>query len=224
MLSSRLAGSPPPAVSALQSLAETPRERTGRHARVFQALSTGSIPVARFAPRAGFRLADPATTSGRSTDRSTTARAERPAAALLGANGAESKPPFTTTDAGWEPGARRRYINAATTVHPAVGGTDFRGRTSAPPWRQPHTTRGVCLVRETFRCRCGRPRRVDRRSGPRERQRGRPSLCRRAAERRPPLPGVAVRSVAGILASTRYQEPGPGTRTRLAVKGSEPYT
>jgi hypothetical protein len=29
-------------------LAGSPRERTGRHGRAFQALSTGSIPVARF--------------------------------------------------------------------------------------------------------------------------------------------------------------------------------
>jgi hypothetical protein len=48
VLSSHLAGSPPPAVSALSSLSWNPRERTSRHPRVFQALSTGSIPVARF--------------------------------------------------------------------------------------------------------------------------------------------------------------------------------
>ena len=56
VLSSDLTGTPPPAVSALWSIAETPRERTGRHARVFQALSTGSIPVARLRRRAEFAL------------------------------------------------------------------------------------------------------------------------------------------------------------------------
>ena len=72
----------------------------------------------------------------------------------------------------------------AQTVHPAIGGTEFLGRTSAPPWRQPHdtldcrgcgsslagrrekvwrtTTRGVCVVVEVFRCRCGKGRHIKR--------------------------------------------------------------
>jgi hypothetical protein len=62
--------------------------------------------------------------------------------------------------------------------------TPFEGRTSALPWEGPRptleckrcgsslagrreavataTTRGVCLVRETFRCKCGRGRWVER--------------------------------------------------------------
>lgn len=62
--------------------------------------------------------------------------------------------------------------------------TPFEGRTSAVPWTGPQvsldctrcgsslagrreavakvTTRGVCLVREIFRCRCGRGRWVER--------------------------------------------------------------
>ena len=62
--------------------------------------------------------------------------------------------------------------------------TPFEGRTSSVPWRQPHdtlecrrrgsslagrreavekvTTRGVCLVREIFRCRCGKGRWIER--------------------------------------------------------------
>ena len=60
----------------------------------------------------------------------------------------------------------------------------YSGRTAAVPWRRPHeelscrrcgtrlaghreaveqvTTRGVCFVREVFRCRCGRNRWVER--------------------------------------------------------------
>ena len=60
----------------------------------------------------------------------------------------------------------------------------YEGGTSSPPWRRPHdpleckrcgsslagrreavlktTTRGVCFVREVFRCRCGRGRWVER--------------------------------------------------------------
>ena len=63
-------------------------------------------------------------------------------------------------------------------------GTEYLGATSRPPWRPPHdpltcrgcgsslagrrkavqkvTTRGVCLVREVFRCRCGRGRWIER--------------------------------------------------------------
>jgi hypothetical protein len=62
--------------------------------------------------------------------------------------------------------------------------TEYLGRTSAPPWTGPRpsleckrcgsslagrreaverqTTRGMCLVREIFRCRCGRGRWIDR--------------------------------------------------------------
>jgi hypothetical protein len=62
--------------------------------------------------------------------------------------------------------------------------TPFEGRTSAPPWEGPRptleckrcgsslagqreavekiTTRGVCFVREVFRCRCGRGRWIER--------------------------------------------------------------
>jgi hypothetical protein len=69
---------------------------------------------------------------------------------------------------------------------PAINthGNDYRGRTSTPAWRLPHdalecrgcgsslvgrreavwrdTSRGIALVVETFRCRCGRGRRVER--------------------------------------------------------------
>ena len=71
----------------------------------------------------------------------------------------------------------------ATTVHRALDDLPFEGRTSAVPWTGPQdtleckqcgssltgrreavkvTTRGVCLVREIFRCRCGRGRWVER--------------------------------------------------------------
>jgi hypothetical protein len=70
------------------------------------------------------------------------------------------------------------------TVHRALDDLPFEGRTSAVPWTGPLppleckrcgsnlagrreaveqiTTRGVCLVREIFRCRCGRGRWVER--------------------------------------------------------------
>jgi hypothetical protein len=66
----------------------------------------------------------------------------------------------------------------------AIDSTDFQGRTSPRPWRLPTdtlecarcgsslagrreavkrtTTRGICMVVETFRCRCGRGRRIER--------------------------------------------------------------
>jgi hypothetical protein len=69
----------------------------------------------------------------------------------------------------------------ATTL---LDGSEFAGRTSAVPWTGPLdsleckrcgsslagrreavqkiTTRGVCLVREIFRCRCGRGRWIER--------------------------------------------------------------
>ena len=72
----------------------------------------------------------------------------------------------------------------ATTVHLALDDLPFEGRTSAVPWTWPVpsleckrcgsnlagrreavqkvTTRGVCLVREIFRCRCGRGRWIER--------------------------------------------------------------
>ena len=64
---------------------------------------------------------------------------------------------------------------------------DYRGKTSSPPWRLPHdtldcrvcgsslvgrreavrrrTTRGVAVVVEVFRCRCGRGRHIKREAG-----------------------------------------------------------
>ena len=72
----------------------------------------------------------------------------------------------------------------ATTVHRALDDLPFKGRTSAVPWTGQHpsleckrcgsslagrreavakvTTRGVCLVREVFACRCGRGRWIER--------------------------------------------------------------
>lgn len=63
-------------------------------------------------------------------------------------------------------------------------GSPFAGRTSTPPWRQPHdpldcrrcgsslhgrreavrrdTTKGIRFITEVFRCRCGRGRHVKR--------------------------------------------------------------
>ena len=66
----------------------------------------------------------------------------------------------------------------------AFDGSEYLGRTAAVPWQPPHdplecrgcgsslagrreavrrqTTRGLCLVVEVFRCRCGRGRHVRR--------------------------------------------------------------
>jgi hypothetical protein len=65
-----------------------------------------------------------------------------------------------------------------------LDGSEYLGRTSSPLWRGPQdslecrrcgssltgrreavqkvTTRGVCLVREVFRCKCGRGRWIER--------------------------------------------------------------
>jgi len=72
----------------------------------------------------------------------------------------------------------------ASTVPHALDGLEFYGKTSAAAWGGPApplecsrcgsslagrreavkrtTTRGVCLVVESFKCRCGRGRRVER--------------------------------------------------------------
>jgi hypothetical protein len=66
----------------------------------------------------------------------------------------------------------------------ATDGSPFEGRTSTPPWRRPYdplecrgcgsslvgrreavrrqTTRGISMVTEVFRCRCGKGRHVKR--------------------------------------------------------------
>jgi hypothetical protein len=79
----------------------------------------------------------------------------------------------------------RKYRINTSTIPGPLDGAGFRGRTAAVPWQRPYdplackccgsslygrrvseqhrqTSRGIAVVVETFRCRCGRGRHIKR--------------------------------------------------------------